>query len=88
MGSIPARGAIMKSSTIDFLFEAAALKRLKRTGWQILGGGNTESVAEHSFMVAVIAYVMAAGSNLNLEKILNSYLGFLLCKSFQLERNT
>src|SRR3989338_4063680 len=57
-------------STIDFLFEACALKRLKRTGWQILGGGNTESVAEHSFMVAVIAYVMAAGSNLNLEKIL------------------
>ena len=60
----------MKSSTIDFLFEAAALKRLHRTGWQILGGGNTESIAEHSFMVAVIAYVMAVGRNLNLEKIL------------------
>src|SRR3989338_6664055 len=57
-------------STVDFLFEASALKRLKRTGWQILGGENTESVAEHSFMVAVIAYVMAADSNVNLEKIL------------------
>ena len=60
----------MKSSIIDFLFEASALKRLKRTGWQILGGGNRESIAEHSYMVAVISYVLSVHSQLNLEKIL------------------
>jgi len=47
-----------KDRNIDFLFEASALKRLLRTGWQILGT-NRESVAEHSFMVCVISYVIA-----------------------------
>lgn len=47
-----------KKTHADFLFEAAALKRLKRTGWQILGE-NEESVAEHSYMVAVISFVLA-----------------------------
>ena len=57
------------NNLVDFLFEAAALKRLKRTGWQILGD-NKESIAEHSFMVAVIAFVLAQKLNANLEKIL------------------
>lgn len=56
-------------STIDFLFEAATLKRLQRTGWQILGD-NYESIAEHSFMVCVIAYVLGKQLNADLEKLL------------------
>lgn len=48
--------SIRKSA--DFLFEAATLKRLKRTGWQILGE-NEESIAEHSYMVGVISYLLA-----------------------------
>ena len=54
---------------IDFLFQAAALKRLKRTGWQILGD-NQESIAEHTFMVCIISYVLAIPSKANLEKTL------------------
>ncbi len=56
-------------SLIDFLFEASVLKRLERTGWQILGA-NKESVAEHSFMVVIIAYILAKELDVNLEKIL------------------
>jgi putative hydrolase of HD superfamily len=54
----------------NFLFEACALKRLKRTGWQILGGGNQESIAEHSYIVAVISFVLVKELNANLEKAL------------------
>ncbi len=60
----------MKKNNINFLFEAATLKRLQRTGWQILGGANKESIAEHSFMVCVISFVLAQDMKVNLEKIL------------------
>ena len=39
------------------LFEARSLKRLPRSGYQFLGTGR-ESVAEHSFATAFIAYVL------------------------------
>jgi putative hydrolase of HD superfamily len=42
----------------NFLFEMGMLKRTPRTGWQFLGSGE-ESVAEHSFRTAMIAYVLA-----------------------------
>ncbi|GAB6907869.1 Metal dependent phosphohydrolase [Desulfosarcina cetonica] len=42
----------------EFLFEAMLLKRVHRTGYQFLGPGK-ESVAEHTFSVMCIAWVMA-----------------------------
>ncbi|WP_300667698.1 HD domain-containing protein [Desulfoluna sp.] len=42
----------------DFLFEAGMLKRIPRSGYQFLGGGK-ESVAEHSFMVTTLAFVLS-----------------------------
>lgn len=41
----------------DLLFEARILKALPRSGYQFLGAG-AESVAEHSFLITFIAYVM------------------------------
>ena len=35
------------------------LKRTPRTGWQFLAGAEGESVADHSFRVAMIAFVLA-----------------------------
>lgn len=57
-----------KNNLANFLFEASTLKRLKRTGWQILGE-NKESIAEHSFMVAVISYVLAKKLNADLGRV-------------------
>ena len=54
---------------VDFLFEAATLKRLKRTGWQIIGD-NSESIAEHTYMVAVISYVFSLQLKVDIKKIL------------------
>jgi len=43
---------------VQFLFEANILKSVQRTGFQFLGAGQ-ESVAEHSFMITIIAYAMS-----------------------------
>ena len=42
----------------NFLFEIGMLKKTPRSGWQFLGSGE-ESVAEHSFRTALIAYSLA-----------------------------
>ncbi|UCF72497.1 MAG: HD domain-containing protein [Deltaproteobacteria bacterium] len=42
---------------VNFLFEVGILKRVPRSGYEFLGTGG-ESVAEHSFRVAVIAYLL------------------------------
>jgi putative hydrolase of HD superfamily len=43
---------------VNFLFETGMLKKTPRSGYQFLGSG-AESVAEHSFRTAVIAYVLS-----------------------------
>jgi putative hydrolase of HD superfamily len=43
---------------VDFLFEMGMLKRTPRSGWQFLGSGS-ESVADHVFRTAMIAFVLA-----------------------------
>lgn len=45
--------------TAAFLFEMGSLKHLPRAGWQLLGIPQPESVAEHSFRVAIIAATLA-----------------------------
>jgi len=43
---------------IDFLLAAGAMKNLPRTGWRLAGIKDCESVADHSFRVALIALVL------------------------------
>jgi putative hydrolase of HD superfamily len=47
-------------AVIRFAYEAGQLKRLPRAGWLLAGIRDPESVAEHSFRVAILAYVIAA----------------------------
>ena len=42
----------------DLLFEARSLRTLPRSGYQFLGAGS-ESVAEHSYSITFIAFVLA-----------------------------
>jgi len=66
-----------QKSLTNMVFEAANVKRMLRTGWQRLGD-NEEGVGEHSFMTAVIAYLLAreinsandAARNVSMEKIM------------------
>lgn len=42
-----------------FIYEVGQLKRVPRSGWSLLGIDNPESVADHSFRAALIAFLLA-----------------------------
>lgn len=44
---------------LNFISEAGMLKRVKRSGWSVLGITDSETVAEHSFRCTVIGYILA-----------------------------
>lgn len=46
-------------AALNFFAEAGLLKRIKRSGWWVAGIDDPETVAEHSFRTAVIAFYMA-----------------------------
>lgn len=48
------------SGIATFLFEMGHLKNLPRSGWLLLGIPEPESVAEHSFRVAMVGIMLAA----------------------------
>jgi 5'-deoxynucleotidase YfbR-like HD superfamily hydrolase len=48
------------AGTAAFLFEMGTLKHTPRTGWQTIRIPDPESVAEHSFRVALVGTVLAA----------------------------
>ncbi len=47
----------------NFIFEVGELKRIKRSGWWQLKIKEPESVAEHSFRTAIIAFLLAKLEN-------------------------
>lgn len=53
---------------INFLFEITVLKRIPRSGWRDIGIENPDSVAEHAFIVAQIAYILARMEGIDAEK--------------------
>lgn len=52
---------------VSFGYEVGQLKKLPRSGWLLAGVPRFESVAEHSFRVGVLAYVIAAQEGANPE---------------------
>lgn len=51
-----------------FTHEVGHLKHVARSGWLLPGVRNPESVAEHSFRVGVLAYVVAACEGVNADR--------------------
>jgi putative hydrolase of HD superfamily len=49
----------MAEDLAKFFYEVGQLKLVRRAGWWMAGVREPESVAEHSYRVAVIAYVLA-----------------------------
>lgn len=58
----------MEKDLAKFLYEMGQLKRVKRSGWWIAGIKDPETVAEHSFRTAVIAYLLARLEGVDPEK--------------------
>ncbi len=48
-----------ETNLLNFIAEAGMLKRVRRSGWWVLGIKDVETVAEHSFRCAVIGYIIA-----------------------------
>ena len=44
---------------LDLFAEVGMLKRTRRSGWWVIGVPDVESVAEHSFRCAIVAYFLA-----------------------------
>ena len=53
----------------EYLFEAGELKRVRRSGWWLIGIEHPESVAEHCFRAALVGYVLGKMEKLNAEKV-------------------
>jgi putative hydrolase of HD superfamily len=51
--------SVVNDRIVDFLFEAGALKRTPRSGWAFLPGAASESVADHTFRMVLVALVLA-----------------------------
>lgn len=54
---------------LDFIAEIGMLKRIKRSGWWVLGIPHEESVAEHSFRCAIIGYLLARSEGADPHKV-------------------
>jgi len=60
----------LEKDLAKFLYELGQLKRVKRSGWWIAGVENPESVAEHSFRTATIAYLLAKLEGVEVGKVI------------------
>jgi len=55
-------------NTLKFLIEANKLKEMPRTGWVLMQVKNPESIADHTFRVAVATWLMSEKAGLNVER--------------------
>uniref|UniRef100_A0A7J2TJY4 5'-deoxynucleotidase n=1 Tax=Archaeoglobus fulgidus TaxID=2234 RepID=A0A7J2TJY4_ARCFL len=55
---------------VKFIHEVGSLKLIPRSGWLKIGIKNPESVAEHSFRTAIIAFLLA--KDLGIEKAMKA----------------
>lgn len=61
-------------NALNFFAEAGLLKRVKRSGWWVAGIKDPESVADHSFRCAIIAYYMAHVEQVDRHKVMTMAL--------------
>jgi len=59
-----------KRSLLNLISEAGMLKRVRRSGWWVLGIKDAETVAEHSFRCVVIGYAIAHMEKVHPYKVL------------------
>lgn len=57
-------------SILRILLEAGLLKRVRRSGWWVVGIDDPETVAEHSFRTALIGYFLAKQEAVDAYKVL------------------
>lgn len=67
---------------IDFLIKVGYLKNLKRRGWVLRGVKNSESIADHTFRLALMAWVLGREQGLNSAKLVKMALVHDFCETY------
>ncbi len=67
---------------LDFFRNVRKLKDTKRTGWVMYKVDDPESVADHSFMLSLMAYVMAKKMGLDAEKCMKMGMIHDICEVY------
>ena len=69
-------------NTFNFLIEIGKLKNVKRKGITFYGVKNPETTNDHTFRMAMMAWIFGARKKLNLEKLIKIALVHDLCKVY------
>lgn len=76
------KASLLMKEIVYFLIEAGKLKKKKRKGWLLRRVKNPETIAEHTFRMALMAWLLAKKRRLDLEKILKMALIHDLCEVY------
>ena len=68
--------------TLDFLIATGKLKTMKRRGWVLRGIKDPESIAAHTFRMAIMSWVLCCDKRLNVNKVLKMSLIHDLCEVY------
>lgn len=68
--------------TINFLIKASELKETPRTGWVWAGVKNPETIAEHTFRLAVAAWFLAEEKKINILRAIKIALFHDICEVY------
>lgn len=67
---------------LNFFIEAAKLEEIPRTGWILMGLKNPETVAEHTFRLAILTILFAEKMGFNTERAIKIALFHDLCEVY------
>jgi putative hydrolase of HD superfamily len=67
---------------IKFLIEIGKLKEIKRKGWKLRGIKNPETIAAHSFRMAIMAWLLGKGKKLDINRVIKIALIHDLCEVY------
>ncbi len=67
---------------LDFLVKISKLKKMPRTGFKLLGVKKPETIAQHSFRVAMLNWLLAKGRKPNLARVIKISLVHDLCEVY------
>ena len=67
---------------LKFLLETEKLKKMPRTGWRLMGIKNPETIAEHSFRVAILTWALAKIKKIDTKRAIKIALFHDLCEVY------
>jgi putative hydrolase of HD superfamily len=76
------RSLTQTENLINFFVEIGKLKRMPRRGWALRGLKNPETIAEHSFRVALLAWFLGQKEKFNSKEIIKMALVHDLCEVY------